>query len=345
MNQPLVSIILLLYKPGFYLKPCLESIFSQSYKNTELLIIDNCSGDGTPSKAQEIIASAEQNVPFHRIIINDRNLGFAAGHNLGIRKSRGELVVLVNQDVILDEDFLKNIVGVFENKKIGSAQGKLLRLKMEEGTLNRSDIIDTTGLVVLKNRRIIARGQGEKDEKQFEKKEEIFGVDGALPVYRREALQDIKILLDGKEEYFDENFFAYKEDVDLAWRLRLYGWQAFYASNALAWHARSAGESAATNYIDIIKERIKIGKLPKHLSFKNQRLTQIKNEQARLLLKHSPWWLTKEIASWIYVFLFEHYTWKAIRDLFKQAPRAFEKRKIIMAQKKVGEKEMERWFK
>jgi GT2 family glycosyltransferase len=340
MNTPLISVNLLLYKPGFYLKPCLKSIFSQTYKNIELLIIDNCSNDGTVDKAKEIIASAEQSAPFCKIIANKENLGFAGGHNLGIRESRGELVVMVNQDVVFDENFIQNIVKVFTDNKIGSAQGKLLRLKIENKKLSKTNIIDNAGLVILKNRRIIARGQGQKDGAQFAAQEEIFGVDGALPVYRRDALRDTKI----GDEYFDNDFFAYKEDVDLAWRLRLFGWQALYVPSAVAWHGRTAGESAATNYFGIIKERIKIGKFAKYLSFKNQRLMQIKNEQPRLLLKHIFWWLPKEVASWIYVILFEHYTWKAIRDLFRQAPRAFEKRKIIMARKRMGEKEIGRWF-
>ncbi len=347
MSRPLVSVNLLLFKPKFYLRPCLESIFGQNYDNFELLIIDNDSADGTAEELRKFIGEAEQQgrkMPFHKIIINPKNIGFAAGHNQGLRESRGELVVLVNQDLILDKDFLGNIIQVFEDSKAGSAQGKTLRLDAKDGNLSRTKIIDSAGLVILKNRRIIARGQGQKDAGQFDEKKEIFGVDGALPVYRRAALEDVKIALGGKEEYFDEDFFAYKEDVDLAWRLRLAGWQAWYAPLAGAWHARSAGDSAATDYFGIIKERQKIGKFAKYLSFKNQRLMQIKNEQPVLLLKHLIWWLPKEIASWIYVILFERYTWKAIKDLFKQIPGAWQKRKFIMARKKASAEELGKWF-
>ncbi|TSC53349.1 MAG: Glycosyl transferase, family 2 [Parcubacteria group bacterium LiPW_39] len=348
MNQPLVSLNLLLHKPGFYLKPCLESLLKQSYRNFELLIIDNNSADGTPQEVKEIMTTEVSGIKW-RLIVNEKNLGFAAAHNQGIKESRGELVVLVNQDIILDKDFLENIIEIFKDEKTGSAQGKLWRLRMDGENLSKTETIDNTGLVMLKNRRIIARGQGQKDEGQFDKTEAIFGVDGALPVYRRAALEDVKIPNSQfpipNYEYLDEDFFAYKEDVDLAWRLRLYGWQAFYVPPAAAWHARSAGDSAATNYLGIIKERLRIGKFAKYLSFKNQRLMQIKNEQPTILLKHLLWWLPKEIASWIYVILFEHYTWRAIRDLFRQAPGAWQKRKIIMARRRVSSGEMERWFK
>ena len=343
-----VSVNLLLYQPKFYLRPCLESVLNQSYKNFELLIIDNDSSDGTVEKVKEIIVrvqTAGQNLPSCRIIVNQANMGFAAAHNLGIRESRGELVFLLNQDIILDIDFVKNAVAAFgQEEKIGSLQGKLLRLKVDDENLTRTDIIDNAGLIIFKNRRVIARGQGQADLGQFDRQEEIFGVDGAAAVYRRAALQEAKICLDGQCEYLDEDFYMYKEDVDLAWRLRLVGWRAYYTPTATAWHARTAGDSAAKNYFAIIRERLKIDKFAKYVAFKNQRLMQIKNEQPALLLKHLPWFLPKEIASWVYVILFERYTWKAIRDLFKQAPRAWQKRKIVMAQKKVSAKEMKRWF-
>jgi len=344
MTNPLISVNLLLYKPGTYLKPCLESILTQNYKNFELLVIDNASDDGTVEQVKKILGDLSATIKW-RLIVNEKNLGFAAGHNSGIKKSSGELVALVNQDVVLDENFLENIIGVFEqDKNIGSVQGKLLRLKIGGDKLEKSGIIDNTGLVILKNRRIIARGQGQEDSGQFDKQEEIFGVDGALPVYRLEALEDIKINLDGKDEYFDEDFFAYKEDVDLAWRLCLYGWQARYEPRALAWHARTAGDSTETSYVGIVKERLKINRFGKYHAFKNQRLMQIKNEQVSLLLRHSLWFMAKEMGAWIYVLAFEHYTWKSIRELFRLAPRAWQKRKIIMAKKKISNNDMKKWF-
>ena len=349
MEYPLVSINLLLHQPGFYLKPCLNSILAQIYKKFELLIIDNSSGDGTLEQVQEIIKQAQeigQILPSCRIIANQENLGFAAAHNLGIRESRGELVFLINQDIILEKDFLLAAVELFgRDERIGSVQGKLLRLKVENDSLFQTEIIDTTGLVVLKNRRIIARGQGQVDKEQYNLIGEIFGVDGAAPVYRRQALEDTKICLGQTCEYLDEDFYMYKEDVDLAWRLRLAGWKAYYEPKAIAWHARSAGESAAINYFAIIRERQKISKFAKYVAFKNQRLMQIKNEQPLLLLKHLPWFLPKEIASWFYVILFERFTLKAIKDLFKQAPRAWSKRKKIMERKRISNKEIGKWFK
>ncbi|MFH0852169.1 MAG: glycosyltransferase family 2 protein [bacterium] len=346
-----VSVNLVTYNGRRFIENCLKSVLRQTYPKVEILIIDNASQDNTVLMAQEIIGKENPKFPV-RIIKNEKNLGFSAGHNLGIKESRGELVVCLNQDVVLVPDFIEKAVEFFEKNgqtEIAALQPKLLRLDKE---LQPSSIIDTTGLVMLKNRRIISRGQGQKDEGQYGNIEEVFGADGAAPVYKRDALEDVKINVkcqmsnvktaDG--EYFDEDFFAYKEDVDLSWRLRLAGWKIFYVPKVIAWHGRSAGDSTATNYFAIIRERLKISKFAKYVAFKNQRLMQIKNEQLFLLLKHLPRFLVKEISSWTYVILFERFTWSAIRDLFRQAPRAFQKRKIIMESRRASVNEMGKWF-
>ena len=335
----LVSVSLLTYNGSRFIKNCLRSVLAQTYPKIELLIIDNGSDDETVNLAKEIILKDNPKIPV-RIIENEKNLGFSGGHNLGIRESKGELILFLNQDVILCQDFIGKIVGYFEknkDKKIGSFQGKLLRL---ENNLQPTDIIDTAGFLMMRNRRIINRGQGEKDRGQFEKTEEIFGADGAAPVYRKEALVDSEIM----GEYFDEEFFMYKEDVDLAWRLKLFGWESIFLPEAKAWHKRGAGEAAAMNYFSIIKERRKINKFGKFLAFRNQRLMQIKNELPALLFKHLPWILFKEIGAWLYVILFEPYTLKAAKDLIKMAPQAFAKRKIIMSRKRIDSIEMKKWF-
>ncbi|MBU2068078.1 glycosyltransferase family 2 protein [Patescibacteria group bacterium] len=343
-NLPLVSINLLTWNGEKYIEDCLNSVFNQSYSNLKILIIDNNSTDKT-IKYLKKIKDRSKNL---KVIFNKKNIGFSAGHNQGIEQSKGDFILCLNQDAVLGNNFIQNIVEVFNrDKKIASVQGKVLRwqkglpISNQNSDYDVSRIIDTTGLLVLKNRRIINRSQGEIDQEQFNKVEEIFGPDGAVPVYRRKALEDIKI----EGEYFDESFFAYKEDVDLAWRLRLYGWKSFYQPKSVAYHDRTAGDSFALSYINIIKERLKINKFGKYLAFKNQRLMQIKNEQIGLLIRHLPWILPKEIGSWLYVLILEKYTWRAIGDLFKQIPQAWKKRKIIMSRKKVSAKEMKQWFK
>jgi len=145
-------------------------------------------------------------------------------------------------------------------------------------------------------------------------------------------------------EYFDEDFFAYKEDVDLAWRMRLYGWRAVYEPEAVGYHLRGAGEKAVKTPIAIVKGRRKISKFAKFYSFKNKRLMQIKNELPGLFFRHFCSIIINEIAAWGYVLFFETYTLKAIKSLIKEIPIARRKRKITMARKRVGAREMKKWF-
>jgi len=321
MKNPLISINILTYNGENLIEQCLKSALEQTYENLEILVIDNNSTDKTVEKIQ-IIKSKFQTTSI-KFIKNEENLGFAAGHNLGIRESRGEYVLCLNQDVILDKDFIKYAVETMgKDDKIGSVQGKLYK---------HDKILDTTGLMALKNRRFINRGQGEEDKNQYHAGE-IFGVDGAAPLYRRDALENTKI----NNEYFDEDFFCYKEDIDLAWRMWLYDWKAVYEPRTFAYHLRGAGDSAIRKPMAIIKQRKKISRLAKFYSFKNQRLMQIKNEIPNLFFRDFFSILIKELGAWFYVLFFEHYTWKAVKELIRQMPRAFKKRKIIMSNKKSG---------
>jgi len=346
-NHPLISINLLSYNAQEYIDGCLNSVFNQTYPHLEILIIDNASTDKTKEYLKKLPKTSNL-----KIVFNPENVGFAAGHNQAIKQSKGEFILCLNQDIILDKDFVRRAVELFKkNDRLAAVQGKLLRWNTSNPTQRNftdydvSYIIDTVGLKMLKNRRIINRGQGTVDQDDFKKIEEIFGADGAAPVYRRKSLEDVKISLAGKDEYFDEDFFCYKEDVDLAWRLQLYKWKTMYHPKALAWHARTAGDSAEIGYFNIIKERLKINKFAKYFAFKNQRLMQLKNEQPLLIIRHASWFLPKEMASWAYVIVFERYTWKAIKDLFKQMPNAWRKRKIIMSNKRASGSEMNKWFK
>jgi len=242
------------------------------------------------------------------------------------------------------------------DEKIGAVQGKLYQARKDMWEVepptggSTSKIIDTTGLLMFKNRRVVSRGQGEKDRGQYQRGE-IFGVDGAAPLYRRKALEDIKLPIfkgcipkSNEFEYFDEDFFMYKEDIDLAWRMQLYNWKAIYEPKAIGYHLRAAGEGAVKSYLKVAKARKKISDFAKYHSFKNDRLMRIKNELPVLFFRDFHRIIIKEIAAWLYVLLFEKYTWKAIRELYKQIPKAWRKRKIIMSCKKVGAKKMARWL-
>lgn len=371
-KYPAITISLINYNGKKFVFAAIESAVNQNYPNLEIIIFDNNSTDGTRAEIERRLPeweekrkkikngfSGEAIKPQMIYIKNSDNTGFGRPHNQAIRQAKGEFILLLNYDAILTQDYIINALKPFQDDKVGATQGKLLRYDFDKNELRKSEkdsslnIIDTTGLRMFKNRRIVCIGQGEPDKGQFETEKEIFGADGAVPVYRAKALEDIKLPIlkhnpnseKYSYEYFDEDFFMYKEDVDLAWRLRLAGWKTVYAPQAVAYHGRGSGDSMAMSFIDIIRERRKINEMAKFLSSKHQRLMQIKNDFPSLLFfNHFFQFMSKEIGAWIYTAIFEGFALKAFKDIWRNAPIFLEKRKMVMSRKRVSVKDMERWF-
>ena len=204
--------------------------------------------------------------------------------------------MLLNQDVELDRFFLQSALRAFERSPdIGSVQGRLRRLGPNA---ERTEIIDSTGLVMHRDRRVVARRQGEPEDERDLVAGPVWGVDGPAPVYRRAALLDVlEPRTGGGQEVLDEDFFMYKEDVDLAWRLRKRGWRAWYAPDALAWHARGTGGRPDRGVMDLIAADRDIPRWIKATSWRNHRLMQLKNEDPGEYLRDLPWILRRELLS------------------------------------------------
>jgi GT2 family glycosyltransferase len=183
-ERPLISIVILTFNGGRTIKETLDSVLAQDHDNLEIIIVDNASTDGTINEIQHRI-SLSQTTAKIRIIVNEKNLGFSAGHNIGISESNGEYVLCTNQDVILEQNFVSEAVKLFQqDEKIGAIQPKMLNRH------NRK-VIDSTGIMIFKSRRMVDRGQGEEDKGQYEKIEEVFGANGAAVFFRKECLEDV----------------------------------------------------------------------------------------------------------------------------------------------------------
>jgi len=365
-----VTISVINYNDRKFIFQAIESAVKQTYPNLEIIITDNLSTDGTREEIEaklpewemerrRISGDGETNSPSIVYVKNEENAGFGRPHNQAMRVGKGEFFLLLNSDAILMPNFVEEALKVFENPKVGAVQGKLLRYDFNKGELFKDtedaslNRIDTVGLEILKNRRIICIGQGSADRGQFEEQMEVFGADGAVPTYRKEAMESIKLPIweraDKKKineyEYFDEDFFMYKEDVDLAWRIRLAGWKAVYTPGAVAYHGRGSGDSMAKNYIKIIQERRKINPRAKYYSFLHQRLMQIKDDSPKLLFtKHASSFIIKEVGAWIYMAIFERFTFRLIKDFRRLVPVFLKKRELVKARTKISDEEMGKWF-
>ncbi|MDD5614238.1 MAG: glycosyltransferase family 2 protein [Candidatus Omnitrophica bacterium] len=219
MKKDAVSVVVVNYNRQEHLMRCLESVFAQSHKDIDVVLIDNASSDGSLEKAR----SQFRNI---KIIKNNKNEFLAKAYNQGIRCSCSEYILCMNNDVYLDRDYIKNAVAKFTiDQRIGSVSGKLIN-----PATNR---IDSAGQFLSLSLRAIERGYGKKSS-NYAQEEYLWGVGGACMLLKRAMLEDIMIA----NEYFDESFLAYLEDLDLNWRASKKKWKSYFAPDAQAFHSR-----------------------------------------------------------------------------------------------------------
>ncbi|MFH1838563.1 MAG: glycosyltransferase family 2 protein [Candidatus Kuenenbacteria bacterium] len=362
-----ISIVLTTFNGEKYISHCLNSIFDQTFQDFKVLIIENASADNT-AKIIKTNYPATRDSDDHRnklqttnypdghrdsdnhrskleLIENKKNSGFCGGYNQGIREviENSEYVFILNQDIILEKNFLEEVVKFLEtNPKIGALMPKIYRWDFDKN--EKTNIIDSNGIKMFKNRRAIEIGQGEKDEGQYNEIKEILGVTGACAIFNSQALKDIEIKLNNKTEYLDENFFAYKEDVDLSLRLRIYGWNIFFLPSAKAYHDRTAKREKSLSDISAALNRKNKSKLINYLSYKNHLSMLVKNEFLSNFIFHFLWIFFYEFKKFIFFLIFEFSTFKSLFEFFKQLPQILEKRKIIMSHRKINAKEMRKWM-
>ena len=325
-----LTISLVTFNGMRWLPACIRSVRSQDFDRYELIVRDNASTDGSRQWLREQAA----NDPRMRLVESGQNLGFAAAHNRVIALSSAEFVLLLNQDLELDPGFLRHAVAAFaRGADVGAVQGRLRRLGADGG---RTNVIDSTGLVMFRDRRVVSRGQGKDDAPGLHVPGPIFGADGPAPVYRRSALIDARLpRRGGGWEMLDEDFFMYKEDVDLAWRLRLLGWTAWYEPSAIAWHARGAGGSPTQGLRAIARSNRALPRRVRMLSWRNQRLMQVKNETMGPFRRDLPSIARREALSLGYMLLGDPLSLAALAGLARRLPWAMRKR-IYLQKRCVG---------
>ncbi|OIO51785.1 hypothetical protein COY93_01005 [Candidatus Uhrbacteria bacterium CG_4_10_14_0_8_um_filter_58_22] len=329
-----------------YLSDALQSVRRQTHQDLSLIVVDNASSDGT----SELVRTE---FPEAVLIRNIRNLGFSRAYNQAIEYARANLrrdgeelfVLVMNPDIILKPDYIERLLDRMTNRTdVGSAGGKLLRVhERQDGDLSEkdfSDVIDSTGLRICRSRRAVDRRSGERDT-DFDRTGEVFGISGALVMLRVSALDDVALM----GEFFDEDFFAYKEDADLAWRLQLRGWKSLYVPEAVAYHHRRVKGTEKASWLAVIRGRRNRSKLVSRLSYRNHVLMLLKNEHLTNLAVDLPWILSFELRKLAYMLLLEPSVFFAtLPDLIRNLPRALGKRHKTIGSARVKPKEIRKWF-
>ncbi len=317
-----VSICLVTWNGEKFINNCLDSLLNQSYEDFSIQILDN----GSMDKTREILA---KDYPQILVEKKDRNLGFAKAYNQLMLRSKSDYVLIVNQDMVFAKDFLKEMVNMIEqNENIGVVGPCLYRLIDFE----KSEVIDSLGLKIFKNYQVVDTYAGEKDVNVPERFE-VFGISGAVALFRKKALESVRF----ENEYFDNDFFAYKEDVDLAMRLRLKKWKAFINMKAVAYHARTAKENKK---ISLLKQYRQKSDFVKFYSFRNQKLFILKTAQWS---KYGLFILFSMFKRSLFVLLFSPRIWWRVQvSYFKLRRRILKKRKKIV--KYIKKRNLSKWF-
>ena len=328
----MITVVIIGYNNYWHLRKCLESVISQIDIRLEIIYIDNNSND-------ESVEYIDKNYPQVRIVENNKNLGYGKAANLGIDLAKYDYVLILNPDMILEPSYIRRAMAeLLRHDKAAGVGGKIYKYDFMSEV--RTNIIDTIGLISLKGRQFIDGGAGVVDKGQFEISMEIFGVSGNCVLFRKLALIDARI----EDEYFDEMFFMYKEDVDICWRLRLLGWIFVYTPSAIAYHVRGTGVQDRTNILGIISARKKLNRAQKYYSFKNHQLLLVKNELIAASKKGLIYIAIREIAMLFWILIMEPYNLRVILELCKQLPLALGKREVIMKRKRILSDEIGPWL-
>jgi len=230
-SHPAISIIIPHLNGKHHLDDCLGSLRNQSFANFEVILVDNGSTDGTQEYVRE-------KYPEVRLLNLGNNRGFTGACNAGYEVSYGEIIILLNNDTETDPSWLQAIVDGFERQpRAGSVASKMLLFDQRQVFHTAGDFYRISGLPG-------NRGVWQQDIGQYDQEEPVFSACGGAAAYRRRMLDEIGFL--------DDDFFFSCEDVDLAWRAHLSGWQVIYEPSAVVYHKlkASGGGSVNSSYYD-----------------------------------------------------------------------------------------------
>lgn len=312
-----VTAVVLNFNGGRMVLDCLASLLEQQPPCLEVVCVDNASMDDS-------LAAIEEQFPQVRIERLETNLGFAGGMNHGIHAARGDLVALINLDVVLQPTYLASCAAALAaDPTLGGVTGKLLRPGAAD-----PPILDTTGHIVYQNRRAVDRGEREPDAGQYDQDRAMFSICGAAPVLRRTMLEDVKL----GDDYFDRDFFAYFEDFDLSWRAQLRGWGFAYVPEAVGTHFRGGTGGKASTFILACNHR-------------NRLLVMLRNDHPASFLRHLPGIAYTELRATLHMLgLRPAALVMAWAQFMRLLPSQLRHRRRIQGCRTVRWTELERWF-
>lgn len=305
---PLISIIIVTWNAKELLKNCLISLYNQTYKNFEIIVVDNASKDNT-------VQMIEREFPEVKLVRLNENKGFTGGNIEGLKKTKGEFIALLNNDAEASPQWLEALIKpMFEDEKVGICTSKVI--------IKGTNILDSAGSGLTTAFSGFKIGMGEKAD-LYNEKRYVLGGYACACLYRKKMLDEIG--------FFDEDFVFNHEDTDLDFRAFLSGWKCVYVPDAIVEHR----VSATLGYMS--------AKSVYYFS-RNSEFVWIKNVPIKFMFKYFHHRILYEIASFGY-FGIIHRQWKAFLrgkwDAIKFLPKMVKKREKIQTGIKILEKDFE----
>ncbi len=271
VKQPLVSVIIVNFNGRAFLKKCLSSLMEQTYPSLEVIFVDNGSTDGS-------LEYVEKHFSKVKTLENGENFGFAKANNIGIRASSGDLIATLNNDTEASPCWIASLVtAMLSDDLVGMCASRMLFMR-DPGMIN------STGICISRSGACWDRGMFELDRGQYSMGE-VFGPCAGAALYRREMLDQVGL--------FDEDFFAYMEDADLAFRGRAAGWKCVFVPEASVYHYHSATSGYMSDFSVYHGNR-------------NIVWNAVKNFQGLLLWSALPWIIGRSLAVIPYYTLHGH---------------------------------------
>ena len=309
-----VSVIIVNYNGNGLIQGCLKTLGDQSFKDFDVIIVDNDSSDNSLCEIQKFlkqnpIAASVKLIPL------DENFGFAGGNIEGLKQTNNsEYIALLNNDAEPDKDWLGTLVNAMKNEpRVGICASKLI--------VYGTNIIDSAGVEFSAFLKAFNRGEGKKTS-SLDTKEYVFGACGGAALYRRKMIDEIGFL--------DEDFFLIHEDIDLNFRAQLYGWKVLYVPTASCYH----------------KVRSSIGKMSDmavYYTLRNCEFVRIKNIPFSFFMKHSLGFILGGISEFLFFAVKHGYLilfFKAKIDAVKMLPVMLRARKTILKAKRISNKDL-----
>ena len=259
-----VSIVIPNYNGKHFLEDCLKAVYEQDIKDQEVIVVDNGSTDGSLEYLETF--------PGVRTIVLDKNYGFCRAVNEGIKAAKSEYVILLNNDTEVDKNFASELLkAIKSDEKIFSCSSKMIQFHDREAMDDAGDYYCALGWA-------FGRGKG-GHVSAYDEPVNIFAACAGAAIYRKKMLESLG--------YFDEDHFAYLEDIDIGYRARIQGFRNVYAPKAVVYHVGSGFSGSTHNAFKVkLSSRNNV-----YLAYKNMPFLQIILNSPFLFLGHAVKWL------------------------------------------------------